>query len=234
MKTKSGIDISYCQTSVNWNVLKTDFVIMRAGYGKYAHQKDVLFETHYDNAKNHKIPVGAYWYSYAMSEAEARQEAKACLQVIKGKKFEYPIFYDVEESKQLALGKAKVSAIIKAFCSELEKANYWVGFYTSASAYNSLLTDEIKQLYTCWIAHWNVNIPGINGSYGLWQYSVGHKTGITGDCDLDYCYVDYPKLIKETGKNGYKKLTKPNKPKKTVKAEVWIDDHPYSGLLEEE
>ena len=234
---KKGIDISYCQTDVDWNTLKVDFVIMRAGYGKYASQKDNMFESHYKNACNKGIAKGAYWYSYAMSEAEAREEAKACIEVLKGKKFEYPIYFDVEEPKQKALGKAKVSAIVKAFCYTMEAAGYWVGLYTNLDWYLNLITDDIKTLYAIWIAHWDVYKPAINGPYGIWQYKVGNINGVIGRCDLDYGYVDYPTKIKNAGRNGYSKpsVPKPHVPKpakkKTLSITCTVDGVTYTGIL---
>ena len=229
---KKGIDISYCQKAVDWNTLKVDFVIMRAGYGKYAYQKDVMFESHYKNACNKGIAKGAYWYSYAMSEAEAKEEAKACIEVLKGKKFEYPIYFDVEEPKQKALGKAKVSAIVKAFCSTMEAAGYWVGLYTNVDWYKNVITDEIKKRYAIWIASWDVAKPAINGPYGIWQYKVGRINGVSGDCDLDYGYVDYPTQMKKAGKNGYSKTPAP-KPakKKTLSMTCTVDGVTYTGIL---
>ena len=230
---KKGIDISYCQTAVDWNKLKVDFVIMRAGYGKYAYQKDDMFDSHYNNACNKGIAKGAYWYSYAMSEYEAIQEAKACIEVIKGKKFEYPIYFDVEEPKQKALGKAKVSAIVKAFFSTMEAAGYFVGLYTNVDWYKNVITDDIKKRYAIWIAHWDVAKPAISGPYGIWQYKVGRIAGVSGDCDLDYGYVDYPTKIKNAGKNGYSKPTvpKPVKKKKTISMTCTVDGVTYTGIL---
>lgn len=232
---KQGIDVSYCQTAVDWNTLKVDFVIMRAGYGRYASQKDNMFESHYKNACNKGINKGAYWYSYAMSEAEAVEEAKACIEVLKGKKFEYPIYFDVEEQKQKALGKAKVSAIVKAFCSTMEAAGYWVGLYTNVDWYVNVITDDIKTRYAIWIAHWGVAKPAINGPYGIWQYKVGRIAGVSGDCDLDYGYVDYPTEIKKAGKNGYSKTPAPTTPttpkKKTINMTCTVDGITYTGTL---
>lgn len=234
---KSGIDISYCQTNVNWNVLKVDFVLIRAGYGRYAYQKDTMFETHYNNACSKNIPKGAYWYSYAMSEAEAIEEAKACIAVLKGKKFEYPIYFDMEEQKQKALGRAKVSAIVKAFCKTMEDAGYWVGLYTNVDWYVNVIDDEIKNRYAIWIAHWDVSKPGISGQYGVWQYKVGTINGVSGRCDLDYSYVDYPTMIKARGKNGYPAPapapTPTPTPKKTISMTCVIDGKTYSGTLTE-
>lgn len=225
---KSGIDISTFNT-IDYANLKCDFAIVRAGYGKYTKQKDDMFEKHYSNL-HPKMPIGAYWYSYAMSADEAKQEAKACIEVIKGKKFELPIYYDVEESNQFKLGKAKVSEIIAAFCSELEKAGYYTGFYTSASWYNSVIDDNVKKKYACWIAHWNVTKPNINGKYGIWQYKVGQYSGCKGDVDLDYMYEDYPTIIKNAGLNGYTKTT-PTPNKKTITVQVEQDGIVYKGTI---
>lgn len=220
-----GIDVSAYQTNIDYAHTGVGFAILRAGYGKLSSQKDKRFDTHYRGFKAAGVPVGAYWYSYAMSEDEAKQEAKACIEVLKGTQLEYPVYYDVEEDKQYKLGKAKVTAIIKAFCDEMEKAGYWVGIYTNTSWYNTVIDSSIKNRYALWIAHWNVSKPGITDEYGIWQYAVGKQTGVAGDCDLDYGYIDYPTLIKKAGKNGWSK-------KKTIDATITIDGVTYTGTLE--
>ena len=84
-------------------------------------QKDKCFEENYRKAKAAGFDVGAYWYSYAMSVDEAREEAKACLSVIKGKQFEYPVYFDLEEQKQFSKGRTFCDSIVNTFCGELEK-----------------------------------------------------------------------------------------------------------------
>ena len=104
-----GIDVSRHNTITDFRKVKgsgIDFVIIRAGYGREISQKDPQFETNYKNAKAAGLNVGAYWYSYAQSVEEAKIEAKVCLQAIKGKKFEYPIYFDLEENTQLSRGSA--------------------------------------------------------------------------------------------------------------------------------
>lgn len=229
---KQGIDISYCQTQVDWNKVTADFVIARAGYGKLASQKDTMFESHYAGAKSKGIPIGAYWYSYAMDEAGARAEADACLAVLKGKQFEYPIFYDVEEQKQFSLGKEKVSAIIRAFLERVEAAGYWVGLYGSYSSLTTYTAEDIRKRYCIWLAHWDVQKSPYQGDYGVWQYSVGKANGVTGACDLDKSYVDYPTLIKERGLNGFDK-PEPTPQKKTINVEITVYGVKYAGEIEE-
>ena len=95
-----GIDVSVHNGSINWNQVKAEgvqFVILRAGYGKLASQKDQRFEEYYAGAKSAGIPVGSYWYSYATGVEEAKIEAEVCISVLKGKQFEYPIYFDLEE-----------------------------------------------------------------------------------------------------------------------------------------
>lgn len=231
---KKGIDVSEHQGRIGWPSVKAsgvEFAILRAGYGRVASQKDKQFENNYTAAKAAGVPCGAYWYSYATSEEEARKEAAVCLEILKGKQFEYPIYYDVEEQRTLRLGKETVSAIIKAFCGELEKTGYFVGLYMSAYPLGNLVGEEVKRRYAVWVANYGVTKPGYFGAYGMWQKANdGTVSGISGKVDLDEAYEDYPAIIKAAGLNGYKK---PEEAKKKVKATVELDDRKYTGLLEE-
>lgn len=230
VKGVNGIDISYCQKSVNWNEVNTGFVIIRAGYGKYTHQKDSMYESHYKNAKEHGIPVGAYWYSYAKSEDDARKEADCCIEILKGKQFEYPIYYDVEEKDTLNLGKDKVSAIIRAFLERVEAAGYWVGLYMSRSPLETYVADDIRTRYAIWVAEWGVQKPTYKGQYGMWQTGTGTVKGFPEKVDTDICYQDYPTQIKAKGLNGYGKEPEPPAPE-TKYFEITVDGKTYAGDL---
>lgn len=203
-KTYNGIDVSHHNGLIRWNEVKTDFALIRAGYGKSQHQKDRKFEYNYAGCIANNIPCGAYWYSYATTVEEAREEAKAFLTVIKGKKFSYPVFYDVEEERTFSCGKEKVSEIISAFCEEVEKAGYFVGVYMSSSALTSYVTEEVRNRYSIWVAHWGVKNPSYNGTYGMWQFSAtGAVKGINGDVDLDKSYRNFPSVMLKNHLNGY-------------------------------
>lgn len=213
--TFKGIDVSHYQRNINWIKVKgnVDFAILRAGYGdaiSYPNQIDSTFETNYKGCKNNNIPCGVYWYSYAKSVAEARQEAKACLSVIKGKTFEYPIYFDLEEKTQFAKGKAFCESIVKAFCNTLEEAGYYAGLYMSRSPLQQYISTSTASRYALWVAEYNSQC-NYSGSYGMWQYtSSGKVNGISGNVDCNYCYVDYPAKIKSGGFNGYTKSTNTN------------------------
>ena len=231
---KNGIDVSRWQGDIDWTKVKTDFCIIQAGYGRELSQKDEKFERNYSGCKAAGVPCGAYWYSYATSEDEARKEAAVCIEVLKGKQFEYPVYYDVEEQRILSLGRDKVSAIIKAFCGELEKAGYFVGLYMSAYPLGNLVSEEVRSRYAVWVAHYGVTKPCYSGAYGIWQKSsTGSVSGISGNVDLNKAYEDYPSIIKAAGLNGYKKQSAASSAKEKKPVTITIDDKTYSGLLEE-
>ena len=154
--------VSVHNGNIDWNKVKADgieFAILRAGFGRLEKQKDEKFEQNYAEAKAAGIPVGAYWYSYAMSPEEAELEADVFLKVIKGKQFEMPVYFDLEEKKQFDLGKEKVSAIMRAFLERVESAGYFTGLYGSASPLFTHTADDIKSHYTIWLAHWVDRTP---------------------------------------------------------------------------
>lgn len=234
-----GIDVSVHNGDIDWQKVKNagiQFAILRAGYGRELSQKDARFEENYRNAKTAGIPVGAYWYSYAMSEDEARLEADVFLKIIDGKQFEMPVYFDLEEKKQLDLGKEKVSAIMRAFLEKVEKAGYFVGLYGFASSLTTHTAYDIKSRYTIWLAHWTQQ-TNYSGAYGIWQYSSeGKVDGISGNVDLDICYKDFPMIIKAKGLNGFGKeevVPNPSTPdaEDGITIEVNIEGKKYSGKL---
>lgn len=218
MIVRNGIDVSKHNGRIDWDVVKNsgkiEFAILRAGLGRVASQKDKQFDRNYSECKRLDIPIGAYWYSYAMSPAEARQEAKAFLEVIKGKEFEYPIYFDIEEDKQFKLGKKAVSDMITAFCETLEDAGYFVGVYTSRSSFQNYVDNACKTAYTSWVAEWGNKLNYADPA-DMWQKSdKGSIPGIQSSVDLNECYRDFPLIIKRLGKNGFKKQT--NKPVESI------------------
>ena len=241
IKTMKGIDVSVHNGNIDWSKVKNagiQFAVLRAGYGKLTSQKDKQFDTNYSGAKAAGIPVGAYWYSYAITPDEARQEAEVCLSILKGKQFEFPIFFDQEEKSTLNTGKANCSAMVRAFCEVLESAGYWVGLYTSRSVLGTHIEDDIKARYALWVAEWGSKL-NYSGSVGIWQYSEkGKEDGISGDVDLDTAYVDYPTRMKAAGLNGYGKQDNTSAPDapaaddSTVDVSVQIGDDIYKGRLE--
>ena len=206
-----GIDVSKHQGAIDWSKVKTDFAILRAGFGIYAYQKDPQFEHNYAGAKAAGIPVGAYWYSYAQTTEEARKEAIACLKVLKGKRFEYPIYIDIEDRTQDHLSKSKLIAICEAFCDTLEKAGYFAGVYASTYWFTQKLDHaRLASKYTIWLADYRA-VYNKTLKRDMHQYtSSGHMEGISGRVDFNTCTLDFPAIIKKAGLNGYSKTAAPD------------------------
>ena len=197
-----GIDLSGWDDVVHWDSLKNQvkFVILRAGIGQGG--KDAVYEKYYKKCKEIGMPVGAYWYAKATTVKAAQQEANYMLEVLKGKKFEYPIYYDIEHKPMLNTGKQMVSKMLKAFCSIMESHKYYCGVYSSKSYLETLFTEEVLNAYDIWLAHYTTSTS--YKRHKIWQYTdTGRLSGKPGDCDLNYCYYDYPTLIKKKHFNGF-------------------------------
>ena len=185
------IDVSTWQGSIDFNKVKSagyNYVIIRAGYGKEKSQKDNMFETNYKNAKSAGLKVGAYWFSYAMSPSTATAEADACLSCIKGKKFELPVYYDMEYQPAMSTSNSNYTKMAVNFCNKLKSNGFKSGVYSSASVYDYLLNRKTLKNngISIWNAEWYTK-PSI--SCDVWQYSDnGRINGISTNVDLDYIY----------------------------------------------
>lgn len=209
MSRKFGIDISYWQRGINISKLKDEGVEFAIIRGMYGNSKDLCFEEFYSELKKNNIPVGVYHYGLAKNTAQAREEATALINYcLKGKTFEYPIYYDVEDVLLLSLGINETTEVVKAFCETLENAGYFAGVYMNEYTYNrEVNSSELSSLYSQWRAKWTTeqNKP-IN--VDMWQFggetNLVRSTRICGYvCDQDYCYTDFPSLIKSKGFNGF-------------------------------
>lgn len=209
---KKGIDVSYAQGNIDFskvNKNEVQFAIIRSSFGWEANQKDNQFERNYANFKKLNIPVGAYHYSYATNAEEGKKEADYCYRCIKGKSFELPIYFDIEDNSVIKYGKRKLTDAVIAFCEQMKKYGYRVGVYTNPSWLNSYLyKDELIGKYNIWLAHWDVSSPAY--TCGIWQYGVGGKgsvSGISGEIDLDYL-MDNNLISKNTTTTNKQKTSK--------------------------
>ena len=203
-----GIDISDHKQKINFQKVKKsgiNFVIMIAGIGHG--KKDKYFEETYKKAKEAGLNVGAYWECKARSLADSTTEAKFVLNVLKGKQFEYPIFYNIEEKALFKKGKQLTSSIARNFCNILQATGYLCGIYTSLSDYNDYFTDEIKKKFPIWVAQYSRRNKRCDykGEYKICKKSFdGRVPGIKGSIDLDESYYDFPTYIKQKKLNGFK------------------------------
>ena len=216
-----GVDISYYQKGIDFDKLKNEaeFVILRIGYTGYGTAKniqaDTHFETFYKECKTRGIPVGAYYYSLATSEDEALRDSEFVLEKIRGKQFEYPIYWDTEEPNEMktyhvtrpsTIGSDRLSAVGETFLHNIEKEGYYVGIYASAYWLKNQLDMNSLSHYDVWVANYGVDQPSYNGAFGMWQYtSTLRLSAFNGYIDGNYSYKDYPTIIKGANLNGYSK-----------------------------
>ena len=205
-----GIDVSSNQGKPDWaKVAKSGikFAILRV------HQRsgvDGSFEYNYKGCKSNGILVGGYKYSYALTPAQAIDEAEDVIAALNGRGLDFPVFYDLEWSNQRKLGKQAIENIAVAFLVRMKKAGYKVGIYCNLGWYNNVLTDALRK-YECWIAHYPDPDNGtiqtkVKPKVGIgWQYSSkGKVSGISGNVDMDVFYKDY----RETTQKGETTMVK--------------------------
>ena len=211
-----GIDVSHWNGDIDFNKVKADgydFVIIKAGGHEGRFYKDPKFEENYLKAKEAGLFIGAYYFagkSFRGVEA-GLSDARHFLELIKDKKFDYPVFIDIEAQENRY--KEAITDAVCSFCSYLETAHYFVGIYASdISGFKDKLNHERIRSYAHWVARYG-RAPEICKEFGIWQYSSkGTVSGISGSVDLDNSYIGYEKIIKEKGLNGYE-ADKANKPK---------------------
>lgn len=197
------IDISVHNGDIDFAKLagKVDGVIIRAGYGK--NNIDKKFKRNAEGCTNHNIPFGVYWFSYALTAADAKREAEYCLQAIKPYKVQLPVCFDLEyDSRRYALQQGVninmqlASDMVKAFCDTVEKAGYFAMNYANEDYCKNYFTDEVLRKYALWYARYTKELTGQPRNCGIWQYtSNGTVAGVQGAVDVNKVFYDYKQII---------------------------------------
>ena len=191
-----GIDVSKWNGRIDWKKVKKagiDFCIIRTGYSKTV---DYKFKYNIEEAIENGLQIGVYHFSYATTNAKAREEAEFCLELIKPYKkyitlgvwFDYE--YDsVSYSRRYGVypTKKSVTSLAKTFCSTVEKNGYSTGIYTNLDFSSNYFTKEVLNKYPTWIAVWGK--MNYHGKYVMWQYTdSGRVDGIHGKVDMNIFY----------------------------------------------
>jgi len=194
-----GIDVSKYQSSIDWEQVKTagvKFVIIRIGYRGYgsgALVLDPMFEQHFTNARNAGLKVGVYFFSQAVNENEAREEAQGCAYVLNGRKLDYPIYFDTEASggkngRADGLGVEDRTKCAIAFCEEVKAQGYQPGVYASTLWFRKRIDLNRLKSYSIWNAHYNV--AGSPIACDMWQGTCTARIpGYGGQIDVNISYV---------------------------------------------
>ena len=160
-----GIDISSWQAGINAASLNSvDFAILKISEGQS--WVDPQFDSFYLMAK---IPLGAYVYSHATTEAEAIAEANKAIQLARGRSLPLGIYMDVEEQKQLALSDSVLTAVVKAFCDTIKAGGYRAGAYGSnGNLWAKVGVEYLGADVLMWTAQWG----GRPAKGDVWQFTA--------------------------------------------------------------
>lgn len=193
-----GIDVSAWQGAIDWDTVANygmDFAILRIT--EAGNVIDSCFEKNYSGCQKHNIPTGAYKYSYAMTVAEIQSEARKVVEVLNGRKLQYPVWLDLEWNNQRSLGAEQIHKLAEAFEKIIAAAGYKFGIYCNVDWYLNVICSHLKK-YDFWIARYPASDNGtlqerLRPDFGVgWQYSSKAKIpGITGVVDRNVFYKDY-------------------------------------------
>lgn len=198
-----GIDVSYYQGNIDWKKVKNsgvEFVIIRVGYRGYGSAgtlvEDPKFKTYLDGATKAGLKVGVYFYTQAITTAEAKAEAKFVLDRIKGYSLKMPVYYDIESVDydtgrldSAGLSKAQKTALCTAFCDTIIKSGYSAGVYANYTWLNYYIDGAgLGKKYPIWLAHYTSN-TNYDQRMDMWQYSgSGTVSGISAYTDVNVWY----------------------------------------------
>ncbi len=209
---KKGIDVSKWNETIDWGAVKEDgveFAIIRCGYRGSSSGSLIIDPTYERNIKGAieaGIPVGVYFFTQAVNEVEAVEEASMVISLIREYDVDYPVFLDSESAggsgRADHLSAEVRTANHKAFLETIASAGYATGIYGSTNWLNSKV--EMKELssYHTWLAEY-ADIPTYDEYYHMWQYtSRGSIDGISTNVDLNLCYMNIDTSIDHSASSG--------------------------------
>ncbi len=194
-----GIDVSTWNGNIDWNKVKNSgvsYVIIRTGFRgstQGALVEDNRFRQNIQGATNAGLKVGVYFFSQAVNEVEAVEEASMVLSQIKGYPITYPVFIDVEPSggRADALSSGDRTKVINAFCQTIQNGGYRAGIYANKTWLAQKMNISALSGYKIWLAQYNSTVT-YGGRYDMWQYSdKGTVAGINGQVDMNLSYLSY-------------------------------------------
>lgn len=197
----AGVDVSQHQGAIDWQRVKdagVDFAIIRVGNrgtSEGAISLDEQFKDNMAGAAAAGIDIGVYFFSQAVTEDEAREEARFVLTWIENYDLKYPVYYDWEdvawEARTDGMDPVTLTACAKAFCSEIAAAGYRAGLYFNQRfGYQEFNLSELQE-YTFWLASYSAT-PDFRYHFDVWQYSAeGTVDGIDGAVDLNLSFTDF-------------------------------------------
>ncbi len=197
-----GIDVSYYQGNIDWNKVKAagvSFAILRVGFRGYGKAGTLVLDDNFlrylSGAKAAGLDVGAYFFTQAITTAEAREEADFVYKYIKGTSLELPVYFDMEtvtadngRLDSAGLSISQKTDIVEAFCDRMIYHGYDAGVYSNPQWLTYYLdAARLQAKYPLWLANYTTNTK-YAGNFDIWQYGGGYLNGISGLVDLDVRY----------------------------------------------
>lgn len=190
-----GIDVSDHQNRIDWQQVADagiEFVFVRLGYRGYS-QGDIYADDYVDynlrEARAAGLQVGAYFYSQALNEEEAAEEAAFCLKLLGDYALDLPLVFDweyvSEEARTGHMRRSALTACAETFCQAVEAAGYESMIYFNPDLASSLLDLPALQAYPFWLAMYSDTMD-YPYAFDIWQYTAsGSVPGIEGDVDIN-------------------------------------------------
>jgi len=216
-----GIDVSRWQGNIDWAQVKADgvdFAMIKMGgrdCGDGSLYLDSCFEKNIQGALANGVQVGIYFFSQAVNEQEALDEASFVIETIRKYKITYPVAFDWESAAgyrvaNAGLSKDSLTRIVSVFCDTVASYGYTpMSYFCRNDWYNSVNGADLSGKYKSWLAvYWGEyyndpnarnwynassgELPNFNYSFQMWQYtSRGHVAGISGRVDMDIALFTY-------------------------------------------
>ena len=192
-----GVDVSRWNGAVDWTKVKSagmDFAVIRCGYrgsSEGAMIEDSSFRTNINGAKNAGLRVGVYFFTQAVNEVEAVEEASMVLSLISGYSLDLPVYLDVEPSRGRGdtISVEQRTAVCRAFCSTIQNAGYTAGIYANKTWMEEKISAASLTSYRIWLAQYATAVTYNATGYDMWQYtSKGSVPGINGFADMNILY----------------------------------------------
>ena len=207
-KAVIGVDVSEHQGDIDWQAVAdagVEFVMLRVGYRGMTQgllNADATFAQNYEEARAAGLQVGAYFFSQAITDAEAQAEADFAVETLDGRELDYPLVFDwepplpseelpAEDLRAYAMTGEEITGFAKAFSQRVEELGYIPCVYTNKHmAYNTFNLTELNE-YDLWYAEYQP-VPSLYYHFRMWQYTAsGTVPGISGDVDINICFDPY-------------------------------------------
>ena len=233
LKNRKGVDVSSNNGKISFEKIKSagyDFAMIRCGFGdNIAEQDDTYWEENVRKCEAAGLPWGAYFYSYACTESQAKSELAHILRLLKGKKPTLPVALDIEDAdgyhaRNGGWNFTNIDRTCRIILEGIKAAGFFPMLYTGFEEVENYISKAVSQGYDMWFAHWARSCGYKGSNLSMWQY--GGETNLlesnsipgVGTIDKNLCYKDYPSIIKDGGYNGWSKGgSKTTESKTTVK-----------------